>query len=200
MLPHKEHNLSRVNFIFPELCYSLKPENVLIGDDGYARITDFGLSKTLASGSTKTNSFCGTPEYLAPEIISGLSYTSAVDWWAFGAFIYEMVTQSPPFLVENRYSLYQAITSSQPVIPGYLSKDLQDLLKRLFEKDPEKRIGAKNGAAEIKAHPWFKTIDWAQMLAKKMDPPFVPFVSSVSDTRNFDKASFTLFLKRIGIH
>ncbi len=93
------------------LPHSLKPENVLIGDDGYARITDFGLSRKLA-GDERCRSFCGTPEYMAPEVVSQAEYTRVVDWWALGVFIFEMVTGRPPFLDENRSALYKSIQST----------------------------------------------------------------------------------------
>lgn len=87
----------------------MKPENVLIGSDGYAKITDFGLSKKLSGKNEKIHSFCGTPEYLAPEVVSNVGYSFEADWWTLGIFIYEMVTGLPPFLNENRYNLYKAI-------------------------------------------------------------------------------------------
>ena len=156
---------------------------MIIGEDGYARITDFGLSKMMLT-EFKTKTFCGTPEYMAPEIITGLEYTTTVDWWAFGAFLYEMVVGTPPFKNENRQLLYTSIKNDKPVIPQYLSSDLQDLISRLLEKDPDKRISSAN---EIKSHLWFKTIDWEKMYDKKLEPPFIPYFTSNCDTRNFDK-------------
>lgn len=165
----------------------LKPENVLIGDDGYARITDFGLSRKLA-GDERCRSFCGTPEYMAPEVVSQAEYTRVVDWWALGVFIFEMVTGRPPFLDENRSALYKSIQNDEPASPGYLSVELRSLISQLLQKDPTKRLGNAQDAAEIKAHPWFKNVDWKLMEEKKVDPPFVPYVSSMCDTRNFDKS------------
>eukprot|EP00826_Nyctotherus_ovalis_P062989 TRINITY_DN9199_c0_g5_i1.p1 TRINITY_DN9199_c0_g5~~TRINITY_DN9199_c0_g5_i1.p1 ORF type:complete len:179 (-),score=47.09 TRINITY_DN9199_c0_g5_i1:276-812(-) len=154
----------------------------MIGDDGYAKLTDFGLSKVMGSVS-KTSSFCGTPEYLAPEVLAGAEYTYSVDWWAFGAFLYELVVGLPPFRSENRQTLYTLIREEDPAIPGYLHKDLQDLLLQLLEKDPNKRL---RSAEEVKKHPWFKAVDWDKLYWKKVEAPFVPFATSCCDTRNFD--------------
>lgn len=115
----------------------------MIGDDGYARITDFGLSKLMGDAAS-TKSFCGTPEYLAPEVIAGGEYDRKVDWWAFGAFLYELVVGFPPFRNENRHLLYESIQKEDPTIPGYLSKDLQSLIVKLLEKDSSKRIDRKS--------------------------------------------------------
>lgn len=154
----------------------------MIGDDGYARLTDFGLCRRL-DGTSKAGSFCGTPEYLAPEVLAGAQYSYGVDWWAFGAFLYELVVGLPPFRSENRQALYTLIREEDPGIPGYLHKDLQDLLLRLLEKDPNKRLSS---AEEVKKHPWFKAVDWEKLYCKKVEAPFVPFATSCSDTRNFD--------------
>ncbi len=157
---------------------------MLVGADGYARVSDFGLSKRVSGLGEKLSSFCGTPEYMAPEVVWKSPYTKDVDWWTFGALIYEMVTGTPPFVNESRYLLYKSIQCTvslikphvvdQPIIPNSLTPELQDLLEKLMEKDPKKRLGAKNDAEEVKTHPWFAGVDWQQMLDKRVKPPYVP--------------------------
>lgn len=163
----------------------MKPENVLIDKDGYAKITDFGLSKIMNKSEDKTFSFCGTPEYLAPEIIEKQGYSVECDWWSLGAFIYELVTGKPPFMNESNYLLYKMILTEEIDIPKYLSLSLQDLLHKLLCKDPSKRLGTKS-IEEIKNHEWFKSVNWEEMFMKKLEPPMKPIVGGITDTRNFD--------------
>ena len=139
----------------------LKPENVLIADDGYAKITDFGLSKENIVGNQDTMSFCGTPEYLAPEILNKTGHGKAADWWSFGAIIFEMINGVPPFYTKNRNKLYHNIKHSDPDIPAHWSPNLKDLLSKLLQKDPSERLGSsKEDARDIMSHPWFESINW----------------------------------------
>lgn len=139
------------------LC-SLKPENVLIDEVGYLRLTDFGLSKMKVQNNDAM-SICGTPEYLAPEIILKEGHGKAVDWWCLGSIIFEMITGLPPFYSKNRNELFDKIKHSKPNIPGYVSQKLRNLLEGLFEKKAEARLGSK-GAQDVKNHPWFEKINW----------------------------------------
>ena len=147
----------------------MKPENVLINRDGYIKITDFGLSKENIADNTGAKSFCGTPEYLAPEIIESKGHGQAVDWWSLGCILYEMLTGMPPFYNNDREKLFNSIKELQIKFPKYLSKEAVDLLQKFFIKDPEKRLGSgPNGLNDIKSHPFFSTINWDSILNKKI--------------------------------
>ncbi len=163
----------------------LKPENVLIDRQGYIRITDFGLSRYNQSKANDAKSICGTPEYLAPEIILKLGYGKAVDWWTLGSIIYEMVVGLPPFYTNDRASLFDKIKFSSPVYPPHLSDKARNLLENLLKKDPAKRLGSdpKN---PVRGHPWFENINWDALLAKKYDAPFVPKITQETDLQHFD--------------
>lgn len=163
----------------------LKPENVLIDSDGYIKITDFGLSKQNVE-KNEAKSICGTPEYIAPEIIRKKAYGKPVDWWTLGAFIYEMLVGTPPFYVSNRHDLFQHIKHDDPKYPFYFSSNLKSLLEGLLEKNPDKRLGSRLGADELKKHPWFANIDWMAMYLKKVEAPFVPYCKNNNGLNNFD--------------
>ena len=165
----------------------MKPENVLINRDGYIKITDFGLSKENISDNSSAKSFCGTPEYLAPEVIEGKGHGQAVDWWSLGSILYEMLTGMPPFYSKDREKLFNIIKTEQVKFHKYLSKEAVDLLTKLFIKDPEKRLGSgPNGLNDIKSHPFFASINWESILEKKIKPPFTPKLRSETDTRYID--------------
>jgi serum/glucocorticoid-regulated kinase 2 len=176
-------HLHQNNIIYRDL----KPENVLIDKDGYIKITDFGLSKQNILDNFGATSFCGTPEYLAPEIIENKGHGKAVDWWSLGAITYEMLTGLPPFYSKDRDKLFKNIRSGLIRYPPYLSKDAVSLLQGFFIKDPEKRLGSgPNGLNDIKAHPFFKNLDWDAIFKKKIKPPFIPKISSDFDTKYID--------------
>ena len=166
---------------------SLKPENVLINKDGYIKLTDFGLSKENISDNVSAKSFCGTPEYLAPEIIEGKGHGQAVDWWSLGSILYEMLTGLPPFYSKDREKLFQTIKTGEVKFYKFLSKEAVDLLTKLFIKDPEKRLGSgPTGLQDIESHPFFESINWESILVKKIKPPFTPKLRSETDTRYID--------------
>ena len=165
----------------------MKPENVLINKDGYIKITDFGLSKENISDNFSAKSFCGTPEYLAPEIIEGKGHGQAVDWWSLGSILYEMLTGLPPFYAKDREKLFQSIKTDNIKLYKYLSDEAKDLLTKLFIKDPEKRLGSgPKGLNDIQKHPFFGSINWDSILEKKIKPPFTPKLRSETDTRYID--------------
>ncbi|KTW26197.1 hypothetical protein T552_03089 [Pneumocystis carinii B80] len=164
----------------------LKPENILLDYIGHIALCDFGLCKLNIAESEKTNTFCGTPEYLAPELLLGQGYTKVVDWWTLGVLLYEMLTGLPPFYNENTNEMYRRILQDPLRFPDDIDKEARSLLAGLLTRNPEKRLG-NLGAAEIKSHPFFSSIDWKKLYTKKIQPPFKPNVENVCDTSNFDQ-------------
>ncbi len=159
----------------------------MIDKEGYVKITDFGLSKQNILDNHSANSFCGTPEYLAPEIIENQGHGKAVDWWSLGAIVYEMLTGLPPFYSKDREKLFRNIRTGNLKYPSYLSKEAVELLQGFFKKNADERLGSGvNGLNDIKAHPFFKTIDWVAIYNKKIKPPFMPKLNSEIDTRYID--------------
>ncbi|KAJ3432777.1 serine/threonine-protein kinase ypk2/ykr2 [Anaeramoeba flamelloides] len=178
-----EH-LHKMDIIYRDL----KPENLLLDKTGHIRITDFGLVKMDLNKKHggKTNTFCGTPEYLAPEILLDEGYTLAVDWWALGILIYEMLVGVPPFYAEEQNDVYKMILKAKLKIPFYIRDDAKDLITKLLDRDPKARLGTK-GAEEIKKHPFFSGLDWEKVYNKEYTPEFLPKISDLTDVRNFDE-------------
>jgi len=164
----------------------LKPENVLIDKDGYIKLTDFGLSKRGVKGNGEAKSICGTPDYLAPEILFKEGHGKAVDWWTLGAIIFEMFTGQPPFNATKREELFEKIKYENVKFPPVVKGELKDLLSLLLEKKAEKRLGGSEGAAEIKNHNWFKNVDWNSYMQRKVPAPFVPILNHDMDLRYVD--------------
>jgi len=162
----------------------LKPENILIDMDGHICITDFGLSKEI-NPEEGTHTFCGTPEYLAPEVLKGQGHGTAVDWWSLGTLVYEMLTGLPPFYSQNINIMYQKILNGELRFPSYVSPDAQSLLEGLLTRDVDKRLGTDN-SQNVKKHPFFKDIDWDKLEKKELEPPFKPKVKSDTDTSQID--------------
>jgi RAC serine/threonine-protein kinase len=164
----------------------LKPENILLRGDGHICLTDFGISKEgLLAEDARTATFCGTPEYLAPEVLEGKGYTKAVDWWSFGTLMYEMLTGLPPFYSQDVQQMYFKIMHAKLEIPEHLDSDTKDILVKLLERDPTKRLADAN---TVKAHPYFKGVDWDKLIQKEIPPPFVPPVSGPEDISMVDPA------------
>lgn len=162
----------------------LKPENLLLSSLGHVIMTDFGLSKEgLNSNESSTGTFCGTPEYLAPEIIQGSDYTKAIDWWSVGTLIYEMLTGLPPFYTEEEEQMYQKILSADLVVPSFFSPEVADLIKSFLDRDPQTRL---QDSDKIRSHPWFSSIDWNKLENLEIQPPFKPNVKGVDDVGNID--------------
>lgn len=173
---------------FKVIYRDLKPENILLDYTGHIALCDFGLCKLDMKDEDRTNTFCGTPEYLAPELLLGNGYTKSVDYWTLGVLLYEMLTGLPPFYDENTNEMYKKIVQEPLTFPSHdiVPAAARDLLTRLLDRDPQRRLGA-NGAAEIKAHHFFSNIDWRKLLQRKYEPTFKPSVVDALDTENFDK-------------
>nr|CCA24743.1 protein kinase putative [Albugo laibachii Nc14] len=173
----------------------LKPENILLDLEGHIRITDFGLSKEAVTGAGAvggTKTFCGTPEYLAPEILENKGHGKAVDWWSLGTLIYEMLTGLPPFYDQNMQRMYDKILNAPLRFPSFISAEAKDLLTGLLTRKVPDRLGSgPTDAEEIKAHPFFKEIDWDAVYRREVVPEFKPpnRIGSM-DASNFD-AEFT---------
>ncbi|KAI6027449.1 kinase-like domain-containing protein [Pisolithus microcarpus] len=164
----------------------LKPENILLDYTGHIALCDFGLCKLNMKDSDTTNTFCGTPEYLAPEILNGQGYNKVIDWWTLGVLLYEMLSGLPPFYDEVTDKMYQKILTDPLVFGPDIGTEARSILTSLLNRDPTKRLGV-NGAEEIKKHPFFeKHIDFKKLLQKKIQPPFKPSVASPVDVSNFD--------------
>ncbi|SCU89987.1 LANO_0D07162g1_1 [Lachancea nothofagi CBS 11611] len=164
----------------------LKPENILLDHQGHIALCDFGLCKLNMKGQEKTNTFCGTPEYLAPELLLGQGYSKVVDWWTLGVLLYEMMTGLPPYYDEDVPKMYKKILQEPLRFPDGFDKDAKDLLIGLLSRDPKRRLGF-NGADEIKSHAFFSQLSWKRLWTKGYIPPYKPPVMSSLDTSNFDQ-------------
>lgn len=168
-----------------ELVYrDLKPENILIDRTGYIKLTDFGFAK-LITGRTWT--LCGTPEYLAPEIILSKGYGKSVDWWSLGILIFEMNAGHPPFFASDPMRIYEKIVAGKYRCPAHFTPQLKDLVTHVLQVDVTRRYGnLKDGVLDFKNHKWFKEIEWDNLLNSRTQPPFIPKVRLPGDTTNFD--------------
>uniref|UniRef100_A0AAQ6ABM7 protein kinase C n=1 Tax=Amphiprion ocellaris TaxID=80972 RepID=A0AAQ6ABM7_AMPOC len=166
----------------------LKLDNLLMDADGFVRIADFGLCKEGMGHGDRTSTFCGTPEFLAPEVLIDNNYTRSVDWWGLGVLIYEMLVGESPFPGDDEEEVFDSIVNDDVRYPRFLSPESVSLIQKLLQKNPEMRLGAgEEDALEIKRHKFFQGIDWDALLAKKLKPPFLPVIRAPQDVSNFDK-------------
>ncbi|TYH73158.1 hypothetical protein ES332_D05G309000v1 [Gossypium tomentosum] len=165
----------------------LKPENILLDADGHVMLTDFGLAKEFDE-NTRSNSLCGTLEYMAPEIVLGKGHDKAADWWSVGILLYEMLTGKPPFTGGNRQKVQDKIIKEKIKLPAFLSSEAHSILKGLLQKEASKRLGCgKGGSEEIKRHKWFKAINWKKLEAREVRPSFLPDVAGNHCVANFEE-------------
>ncbi|XP_060780611.1 ribosomal protein S6 kinase alpha-2 isoform X2 [Neoarius graeffei] len=165
----------------------LKPENILLDEEGHIKITDFGLSKEAIDHDKRAYSFCGTIEYMAPEVVNRRGHTQSADWWSFGVLMFEMLTGSLPFQGKDRKETMALILKAKLGMPQFLSPEVQSLLRALFKRNPSNRLGAgPDGVEEIKRHHFFANIDWNKLYRKELKPPFKPAVGRPEDTFHFD--------------
>uniref|UniRef100_A0A914QBW8 non-specific serine/threonine protein kinase n=1 Tax=Panagrolaimus davidi TaxID=227884 RepID=A0A914QBW8_9BILA len=165
----------------------LKPENILLDSDGHINVTDFGLSKESVDNEGKTYSFCGTVEYMAPEVVNRRGHSTAADWWSLGVLMYEMLTGHLPFQGENRRETMTQILKAKLRMPGFLSPEAQSLLRSLFKRNPQNRLGSgPEGIQQIKDHAFFANIDWIRLFKREIPPPFKPAVNTSDETVYFD--------------
>lgn len=165
----------------------LKPENLLLDEEGHIKVTDFGLSKEAIDQENRAYSFCGTIEYMAPEVVNRKGHTQSADWWSFGVLMFEMLTGTLPFQGKDRKETMALILKAKLGMPRFLSCDAQCLLRALFKRNPINRLGAGlDGVEEIKRHSFFVTIDWNKLYRKEVKPPFKPAVGRPDDTFHFD--------------
>ncbi|OCT89239.1 protein kinase C theta type [Xenopus laevis] len=162
----------------------LKLDNVLLDMEGHIKIADFGMCKETMFGEAKTSTFCGTPDYIAPEILLGQKYNYSVDWWSFGVLLYEMLIGQSPFHGIDEEELFQSIRMDNPMYPRFLSMEAKDILIMLFVREPERRLGVKGN---IRQHCFFQHIEWGRLENREIEPPFKPKVKSADDWSNFDK-------------
>lgn len=186
--------LHRLNIIYRDL----KPENILLDAEGHVKLTDFGLSKEGIQDNFSAKSMCGTPEYLAPEILDKRGHGKAVDWYSLGALMYEMLTGLPPFYTRDREKLFERIRRGELTYPNYISSPAKSVLQALLIGDPNRRLGGgPQDGEEVKEHPFFSGyhtgassvpgIDWFAIQQRRVTPPFRPNVTQGGDVKYFDK-------------
>ncbi|KAJ8290328.1 hypothetical protein GJAV_G00011470 [Gymnothorax javanicus] len=167
----------------------LKLDNVLLDKDGHCKLADFGMCKEGIFEGVATGTFCGTPDYIAPEILQEMLYGPSVDWWALGVLLYEMLSGHAPFEAENEDDLFEAILNEEIVYASWLSIDAVSILKAFLTKNPLRRLGcvaADGGENAIVSHSFFTGIDWERLNRRELEPPFKPRIKTPEDVNNFD--------------
>ncbi|XP_012268173.1 serine/threonine-protein kinase N isoform X3 [Athalia rosae] len=166
----------------------LKLDNLLLDTEGYVKIADFGLCKEGMGFGDRTGTFCGTPEFLAPEVLTETSYTRAVDWWGLGVLIFEMLVGESPFPGDDEEEVFDSIVNDEVRYPRFLSLEAIAIMRRLLRKNPDRRLGSSERDAEdVKKQAFFRNISWDDLLLRRVKPPFVPVIHFVEDVSNFDE-------------
>lgn len=165
----------------------LKPENILLDKDGHVKLTDFGLCKEALEDGETTHTFCGTVEYMAPEVLLRSGHAKSVDWWSLGALTYDMLTGGPPFTASTRKKTIDKILHCKLSLPNYLSPESRDLIKKLLRRQASQRLGSGiEDGLSIRRHQFFKTYNWHDIIGKRVKPPFKPTLISDDDVSQFD--------------
>jgi len=152
------------------------------------KVADYGLCKEEMWYGKTTSTFCGTPEFMAPEILLEQRYGRAVDWWAFGVLTYEMLLGQSPFRGDDEDEIFDAILEDEPLYPITMPRDAVSVLQKLLNRDPTRRLGSgKEDAEEIKRHPFFRDVNFDDVLYKRIPPPYFPTINGAADTSNFDE-------------
>lgn len=169
----------------------MKPENVLFNKDGYLKLADFGLATKVLKNNL-ARSFCGTAEYLAPEMLQGKGHDHTVDLWTLGILLYEMLVGIPPFFHKNKPQMFYLIQEAEVTYPDpvkhkiNVSAKAQSLINKLLSKEKDKRIGSRKGMAEILAHPFFEGLDIDALINKQLVPPYMPDINE-GELKYFDQ-------------
>ncbi|XP_074552674.1 serine/threonine-protein kinase N1b isoform X2 [Halichoeres trimaculatus] len=165
----------------------LKLDNLLLDTEGFVKIADYGLCKEGMGFGDRTSTFCGTPEFLAPEVLTDTSYTRAVDWWGLGVLIYEMLVGESPFPGDDEEEVFDSIVNDEVRYPRFLSTEAIGIMRRLLRRNPERRLGSgEKDAEDVKKQPFFRGMDWEALLQRKVLPPFIPTIAAKEDISNFD--------------
>uniref|UniRef100_A0A3Q3AAL3 Protein kinase C n=1 Tax=Kryptolebias marmoratus TaxID=37003 RepID=A0A3Q3AAL3_KRYMA len=167
----------------------LKLDNVLLDKDGHCKLADFGMCKEGMFEGVATGTFCGTPDYIAPEILQEMLYGPSVDWWALGVLLYEMLSGHAPFEAENEDDLFESILNEEIVYASWLSTEAVDILKAFLTKNPVRRLGCvplEGGENAVISHAFFASIDWDKLNRREIEPPFKPRIKTPEDVNNFD--------------
>jgi len=173
--------MHKMNIIYRDL----KPENLVMDKTGYIKVTDFGFAKVVPK---KTYTLCGTPDYLAPEIVTGQGHGKGVDWWCLGVLAYELLSSFPPFFDDEPMGTYRKIIQGKFKFPKYFSSDVRDLIARLLRTRPTKRLAVmKGGADNIRQHVWYNGFEWLALREGALEAPWKPEVKAVDDISNFDQ-------------
>ena len=170
----------------------LKPENVLLDIDGHVRLADFGLGKEDLGPTDVTHTFCGSPEYMSPEILKGEGHGQPVDFYCLGALLYEMLTGLPPFFSPDRQVMFKRILNEALQFPPYLSPAVKDLIQALMCKTASMRLGSRGGTKEVKTMPWLSSVNWDKVLRKQWQPPLVPAIQSSCFSKEYLNSQLNL--------
>ena len=168
------------------MCLSCAVLNIY-SSEGHIRITDFGLAKGNITSESRTNSLCGTIEYMAPEIVNGSGHGKQADWWSLGILVFEMLSGKPPFLSKNKKKLEKMIMSEKIKMPKFFSSEASQLLKGLLNRNKNARLGAgADGSERVKTSRFFAKINWSRLYERKVSPPYIPQVEGPDCCANFD--------------